>query len=284
MESPDGEENYPGNLTLTVTYSWSEDNEIGILYEAASDQDTILNVTNHTYFNLDGHTSNNILNQKLLLHASNYTPVRAGSIPTGEIASVKGTPFDFTEWKTIGEEIDDDLIEEIFSERCNIPVTMKLGFKEPSESRYAKESEMILEQKVHSIMERIRANEPQPVNGDDMAFESAIKSEPRKEKSEEKKSEKAPAKQADKKPAKSYATKTPKSNNPNMLYGRDFEDDEVTPIEEIIGGIGDVVIKGQIFEMEIREIRDDLSLITFSVTDFTDSISAKIICSLIPNV
>ena len=168
------------------------------------------------------------------------------------------------------------LIEEIFSERCNIPVTMKLGFKEPSESRYAKESEMILEQKVHSIMERIRANEPQPVNGDDMAFESAIKSEPRKEKSEEKKSEKAPAKQADKKPAKSYATKTPKSNNPNMLYGRDFEDDEVTPIEEIIGGIGDVVIKGQIFEMEIREIRDDLSLITFSVTDFTDSIPAKI--------
>ncbi|MBS7302626.1 MAG: galactose mutarotase [Lachnospiraceae bacterium] len=105
----DMEYNLPGRRELAVTYTLTDDNEICIDYEGDSDKNTVINPTNHTYFNLDGHTSNNILNQKLLLHASNYTPVRAGSIPTGEIASVKGTPFDFTEWKTIGEEIDEDV-------------------------------------------------------------------------------------------------------------------------------------------------------------------------------
>ena len=108
MESPDGEENYPGNLTLTVTYSWSEDNEIGILYEATSDKDTIINVTNHTYFNLNGEGTESILNHELFIDADAITPVDHTLIPTGELLPVEGTPFDFRTLHTIGKFMDSD--------------------------------------------------------------------------------------------------------------------------------------------------------------------------------
>ena len=108
MESPAGEENYPGNLTLTVTYSWSEDNEIGILYEASSDTDTLLNVTNHTYFNLNGEGTESILNHELFIDADAITPVDENLIPTGELLPVEGTPFDFRTIHTIGKFIDSD--------------------------------------------------------------------------------------------------------------------------------------------------------------------------------
>lgn len=108
MESPDGEENYPGNLTLTVTFSWSEDNEIGILYEATCDRDTIINVTNHTYFNLNGEGANNILSHELFIDADAITPVNENLIPTGEFLPVDGTPFDFRTLHTIGKFIDVD--------------------------------------------------------------------------------------------------------------------------------------------------------------------------------
>lgn len=108
MVSPDGEENYPGNLTLTVTYSWSEDNEIGILYEAVCDQDTILNVTNHTYFNLNGEGSSTVLNHELFIDADTITPVNSHLIPTGEFLPVEDTPFDFRTLHTIGKFIDSD--------------------------------------------------------------------------------------------------------------------------------------------------------------------------------
>ncbi len=108
FELEDMEYELPGKRTLAVTYTLTDDNEIRIDYEADSDKNTVINLTNHTYFNLDGHQTNTILNHKLLLHASHYTPVVPGSIPTGEIASVKGTPLDFTEWKGMGEEIEAD--------------------------------------------------------------------------------------------------------------------------------------------------------------------------------
>lgn len=104
----DMEYGLPGKREIAVTYTLTEDNEIIIDYECDSDKNTLINMTNHTYFNLDGHTSNNILNHKLILHASHFTPVAMGSIPTGEIASVKGTPLDFTEWKVIGDDIGKD--------------------------------------------------------------------------------------------------------------------------------------------------------------------------------
>lgn len=107
----DMEYGLPGKREIAVTYTLTDENEIVIDFEGDSDKNTLLNMTNHTYFNLDGHTSNNILNHKLLLHASHFTPVVEGSIPTGEIATVKGTPLDFTQWKVIGNEIDADFAQ-----------------------------------------------------------------------------------------------------------------------------------------------------------------------------
>lgn len=98
----------PGNRKFAVTYTLTDDNEIRLDYEGDSDKNTVMNLTNHAYFNLSGHAAGSILDHKLKMNCSNYTPVRAGSIPTGEIASVKGTPFDFTDWKVIGDEIDAD--------------------------------------------------------------------------------------------------------------------------------------------------------------------------------
>lgn len=107
MNSPDGEENYPGNLTLTVTYGWSEDNELSILYEATCDQDTIINVTNHAYFNLNN-ADGTILNHELFIDADTITPVDETLIPTGEFLPVDGTPFDFRNIHAIGKLIENE--------------------------------------------------------------------------------------------------------------------------------------------------------------------------------
>ena len=106
--SPDMENGFPGNLDMSVTYTLTEDNAIEISYEGVSDKKTLINMTNHTYFNLSGHDSGSIENTKLMIKASNYTPVVAGAIPTGEIAPVAGTVMDFTSEKTIGKEIGAD--------------------------------------------------------------------------------------------------------------------------------------------------------------------------------
>lgn len=107
--SPDGEQGFPGVFDITVTYTLTEDNSIDIHYEGTCDQDTVANMTNHSYFNLGGDDSGLIYNHVLQLHASNYTPViDSKSIPTGEIAPVEGTPMDFTKAKEIGKEIDAD--------------------------------------------------------------------------------------------------------------------------------------------------------------------------------
>ncbi|HEY5407902.1 MAG TPA: aldose epimerase family protein [Ginsengibacter sp.] len=104
--SKDGEEGYPGNLNVTVQYTLTDDDGLKIEYSAVTDKATPVNLTNHSYFNLTGDVSNTILNHTLMIDADNYTPVDTSLIPTGEIRSVKGTPFDFTSPKMIGRDID----------------------------------------------------------------------------------------------------------------------------------------------------------------------------------
>lgn len=103
--SPDGEENYPGTLTMRVTYTWSEDNELSISYEAVSDKDTVFNTTNHAYFNLNGEDSDTALNHTLMINADQFTEADENVLTTGKILDVADTPFDFREAKTIGQDI-----------------------------------------------------------------------------------------------------------------------------------------------------------------------------------
>lgn len=109
LSEEDGENGFPGKLDMAVTYAVTEDNEIKISYVGASDKKTLINMTNHSYFNLSGHDAGTIVNDKLWLKASCYTPVVAGAIPTGEIAPVEGTVFDFTKDRVIAANIDDDV-------------------------------------------------------------------------------------------------------------------------------------------------------------------------------
>jgi aldose 1-epimerase len=104
--SPDGEEGYPGNLQVLVTYQLTDLNELSITYTASCDAATIINLTHHSFFNLSGDLQQSINDHELVIHANHYTPVDEGLIPTGSIAEVEGTPFDFRRPKAIGEDIN----------------------------------------------------------------------------------------------------------------------------------------------------------------------------------
>lgn len=106
--SRDGEEGYPGNLATTVTYTVTGDNELRIDYSATTDKDTVLNLTNHSYFNLAGQGEGDVLGHDVWIDADRFTPVDKNQIPTGELRGVEGTPLDFRHPHAIGERIDTD--------------------------------------------------------------------------------------------------------------------------------------------------------------------------------
>lgn len=103
--SKDGEEGYPGNLKVNVRYTFNDDNELEIAYQATTDKATPINLTNHSFFNLTGDASHTILDHTVIINAGHYTPINAETIPTGEIKSVKDTPFDFSTPEKIGARI-----------------------------------------------------------------------------------------------------------------------------------------------------------------------------------
>ena len=108
--SPDGEQGFPGNLTLTITYTWNDANELMIEYNAVSDADTILNITNHSYFNIGcgGQAAGDVLGAQVQIASAKYTPINEKRLPTGEICDVAGTAMDFREFHDIGSRIGED--------------------------------------------------------------------------------------------------------------------------------------------------------------------------------
>ncbi len=108
LQSPDGEAGFPGNIDVTVTYTLGSDNSIAIAYAAETDKPTILNLTNHSYFNLSGDPSHDILGETVRFDADGFTPIDSTYMTSGEIRPVEGTPFDFRNGKTVGQDIKAD--------------------------------------------------------------------------------------------------------------------------------------------------------------------------------
>lgn len=106
--SPDMDQGFPGNFNITVTYTLSNDNGLEIIYKGISDKDTVANMTNHSYFNLNGHNCGSIVNHNLCINSTKIATIDNESIPTGELLNVEKTPFDFTKFKRIADDIDCD--------------------------------------------------------------------------------------------------------------------------------------------------------------------------------
>ena len=145
--STEEEQKFPGNMQITVTYTITEDNTLHIVYNGKADADTIMNCTNHSYFNLNGHESGSVEGQILQILADAYTPVAdSASIPTGEIAPVEGTPMDFRTEKTIGQDINADFEQLHFTGGYDHNYVLgRPGEKKVMANAYSRESGIAME-------------------------------------------------------------------------------------------------------------------------------------------
>ncbi len=151
--STEEEQGFPGNLEVEIIYTLTDDNAVEISYRGKSDKSTIMNFTNHSYFNLGGHDSGPVLNQKLQILAESYTPVKdAVSIPTGEIAPVAGTPLDFRTMKPIGRDIEADFDQLKFAGGFdhNFVLSEKPGELKVMANAYCEETGIALEASTES--------------------------------------------------------------------------------------------------------------------------------------
>ena len=144
----DGEEGYPGEITVSATYNWSDDNELKVVYSAIAKAKTIVNLTNHVYFNLNGESSGDVHAQELKVYASKYLPTDDTQVPTGEFAAVAGTPMDFTASKAIGQDIDADFEALKIGhgyDHCWVLDNQTIDCMKPAAELYSKESGILLE-------------------------------------------------------------------------------------------------------------------------------------------
>ncbi|MDO4534371.1 MAG: aldose epimerase family protein [Clostridium perfringens] len=146
--SVDGENGYPGNLSLDVYYTLNNYNELKIHYTGKSDKDTIVNMTNHSYFNLSGNEKNNILNQELIINADYIGEVDEYLIPTGKTINVKNTPFDFNSGKLVGKDINEDNVQLKYGSGYDHPWILNKK-KDSDVTFYDKESGRVLEIKTN---------------------------------------------------------------------------------------------------------------------------------------
>ncbi|MBC8060010.1 MAG: galactose mutarotase [Clostridiaceae bacterium] len=145
--SKDGEEGYPGNLTVKVKYTLTEENQLKIDYYAICDKDTVVNLTNHSYFNLSGQDSGNILKHKVMINANEFTVNDKNSIPTGEIRTVKGTPMDFTKLTEIGKNISSSYEQITFGKGYDHNWVLDISGKSPEKAAevYDEETGRVME-------------------------------------------------------------------------------------------------------------------------------------------
>jgi aldose 1-epimerase len=144
--SKDGEEGYPGNLTIKVTYMLTEDNSLKLLYSATTDKTTIINPTSHCYFNLSGTSKNTILEHVLFINAQKFTPTNEGLIPTGELRNLKDTPLDFNTPTAIGDRIESKYEQLLFGKGYdhNFIINKPMGSYEKIATIYSPETGVLM--------------------------------------------------------------------------------------------------------------------------------------------